>query len=217
MSIKDKEDCFYSDVGLFNSLNNMGVIDAIDIAEYEVPTTNTTITAKTNLLTRDKISNTLLDKDIINKEQKLIKEEMLQELEKELQKLEFDAKYCSLINLKRDILKNIRIILKFIQCTAPYLLSAITITGVTKFITGSLPFGLNNSNISDLKGLTITLFYLLALIGAEYLTFLIINDNPHFDLLLGIKDISELYPKLDAEELQRKLQVRKENYRRLTK
>lgn len=96
-------------------------------------------------------------------------------------------------------------------------MSAITITGVTKFTTGSLPFGLNNSNISDLKGLTITLFYLLALIGTEYLIFLIINDNPHFDLLLGIKDISELYPKLDAEELQRKLQVRKENYRRLTK
>ena len=158
-----------------------------------------------------------MNKDILNEEQKLMKEEMLQELQKELQKLEFDAKYCLLINLKRDILKNIRIILKFIQCTAPYLLSAITITGVTKFITGSLPFGLNNSNISDLKGLTITLFYLLALIGAEYLTFLIINNNPHFDLLLGIKDISELYPKLDAEELQRKLQVRKENYRRLTK
>ena len=157
-----------------------------------------------------------MNKDILNEEQKLMKEEMLQELQKELQKLEFDAKYCSLINLKRDILKNIRIILKFLQCTAPYLLSAITITGVTKFTTGSLPFGLNNSNISDLKGLTITLFYLLALIGAEYLTFLIINDNPHFDLLLGIKDISELYPKLDAEELQRKLQVRKENYRRLT-
>ena len=75
MSIKDKEDCFYSDVGLFNSLNNMGVIDAIDIAEYEVPTTNTTITAKTNLLTRDKISNTLLDKDIINKGEQLLKME----------------------------------------------------------------------------------------------------------------------------------------------
>lgn len=158
-----------------------------------------------------------MNKIILNEEQKITKEEMLQKLQKELQKLEFDIKYCALINLKRDILRNIRIILKFIHCTAPYLVSTITVTGVTKFITGSLPFELNNLNISGLKGLTITLFYLLALIGAEYLTFLIINNNPHFNLLLGIKDINELYPKLDVEELERKLQIRKENYWRLTK
>lgn len=158
-----------------------------------------------------------MNKSILNEEQKLMKEQMLQELQKELQKLEFDSKYCSLINIKRDILKNIKMILKFIQCTSPYFFSAISVTGITKLITGSLPFGVNNANITDLKGLSITLFYLISLIGTEYLTFLVINDNPHFDLLLGIKDINKLYPKLDAKELQRKLQIRKENYRRLTK
>lgn len=144
-----------------------------------------------------------MNKNILNEEQQTMKEQMLQELQKELQKLEFDTKYCSLINMKRDILKNIRIILKFIQCTVPYFFSAISVTGITKLIAGSLPFELNNANITDLKGLSITLFYLLSLIGTEYLTFLVINDNPCFDLLLGIKDINELYPKLDAEELQK--------------
>ena len=33
-----------------------------------------------------------MNKDILNEEQKLMKEEMLQELKKELQKLEFDTK-----------------------------------------------------------------------------------------------------------------------------
>ena len=38
-----------------------------------------------------------MNKSILNEEQKLMKEQMLQELQKELQKLEFDSKYCSLI------------------------------------------------------------------------------------------------------------------------
>ncbi len=40
-----------------------------------------------------------MNKDILNEEQKLMKEEMLQELQKELQKLEFDTKYCSFVNV----------------------------------------------------------------------------------------------------------------------
>ena len=99
----------------------------------------------------------------------------------------------------------------------PYFLNIVAITGGMNFITHNTPFELDNFNILDLKSLIITLLYLLTIIGAEYLTYLLINDNPHFDLLLGIKNISELYPKLDTKELQRKLQIRKDNYERLTK
>lgn len=159
----------------------------------------------------------MINNDILNEEQKLMKKQMLLELKKELQKLEFETKYCLLINIEKDILKNTRIILKLIQCIMPYFLNIVAITGGMNFITHNTPFELDNFNILDLKSLIITLLYLLTIIGAEYLTYLLINDNPHFDLLLGIKNISELYPKLDTKELQRKLQIRKDNYERLTK
>ncbi len=75
MKKKEETKYIYGNLGLFNGLDNMGVIDAIDIIQSETPISNNTITAKTNLLTRDKISNTLLDEDIINKGEQLLRME----------------------------------------------------------------------------------------------------------------------------------------------
>lgn len=75
MGKKDESSYKYENVSFFNELDKMGVIDAIDLINYENPKSNNTITAKTNLLTRDKISYTLLDEDIINKGEQLLRME----------------------------------------------------------------------------------------------------------------------------------------------
>lgn len=71
-------------------------------------------------------------------------QKLLHELKKEIEKLEKDIKNIRLINLKIEVIKNLKITLRFIQRIAPYIITASLTAGGFKLLGGGLPFYRDN-------------------------------------------------------------------------